>query len=76
LGLNEIVEADTYYRMINTNSIILLMSDGLWEFVDDAVMLQEIMGSSDLAKSAKVLVDMAKRNGGHDNITIMIIKPF
>jgi serine/threonine protein phosphatase PrpC len=76
LGLNEVVEADTYYRMINMNSIILLMSDGLWEFVDDAVMLQEIKGSRDLAKSAKVLVDMAKRNGGHDNITIMIIKPF
>jgi PPM family protein phosphatase len=75
LGLRNVIEVDTYYRIINKNSIILIMSDGLWEFVDDSEMLDEILKSNDLLKSIDTLIDKANENGGHDNISLVITKP-
>lgn len=75
LGLRNEVQVDTYYRIINKDSIIVLMSDGLWEFVKDEDLFNEIINSNDLSRSANNLIDLANKNGGLDNISVAIIKP-
>lgn len=76
LGLRKEIEVDTYYRIINKNCVILIMSDGLWEFVDENDMLNHILGSTDLSRSAQTIIDLANKNGGYDNISLVIVKPF
>jgi protein phosphatase len=75
LGFENEVEVDTYYRNINSSSIILLVSDGLWELIEDAVILNVILDGCSISAGAKKLVEMANRNGGYDNISIVVIKP-
>jgi PPM family protein phosphatase len=75
LGLRNEIEVDTYYRIINKNSIILLMSDGLWEFVDDDYILDVIIKNNDYSIAVKAMIDLANKNGGYDNISVVIIKP-
>lgn len=75
LGLREEIEVDTFYRIIDKNKMILLMSDGLWEFVDDDEILNHILNESDLSLSVKKLISLANKNGGHDNISLILIKP-
>lgn len=76
LGLRKEIEVDTFYRIVNKDSIILLMSDGLWEFVEDSIILHEILNSNNLLEAAKKLIQRANNNGGLDNISIVIVKAF
>jgi PPM family protein phosphatase len=75
LGVLDTVEIDTYCRTIDDNSVIVLVSDGLWGFVDDSEILKEIVKSRELSGTAETLVQMANEGGGKDNISIVIMKP-
>lgn len=50
----------------------LLCSDGLWGLVsfDD---LRKILGSQEAPTAAKMLIDLARKNGGYDNITVQVV---
>jgi len=75
LGLRDEIEVDTYYRILNKDSMVMIMSDGLWEFVDDSEMLDEVMKNNDISEVANILVEIANKNGGYDNISLVIAKP-
>ncbi len=56
---------------------LLLCSDGLWNYVPDAVRLWELVGSlpggASPAAVARALTDVALDRGGRDNITVIVI---
>lgn len=54
--------------------IILLCSDGLTDLVWDDEILKIIRSERDLISAAKNLVNAANQRGGHDNITVVLMK--
>jgi PPM family protein phosphatase len=75
LGMKESVKVDTWFDAPRSGDVFLLCSDGLsGEVADDKII--EIYGahSSDLQTACHELIQEANRNGGHDNITIVLVR--
>lgn len=51
----------------------LLCSDGLFNELDDG-RLAEVLAAGTVQESADLLVDEAVENGGHDNVTVLVIE--
>jgi protein phosphatase len=51
-----------------------MCSDGLTNMVEDNVIADIINSESDINNAAKKLIDKANKNGGADNISVVIIK--
>jgi protein phosphatase len=51
----------------------VLCSDGLSDLVEDAEIL-EIVGSEPAAQAVGKLVDLANARGGHDNVTVVVLR--
>lgn len=76
VGTSDHVEADFFEVEITADDTILLCTDGLTNMVRDDEIL-DIIKKYDNAQAATMqLVKEANVNGGRDNITVMIIKPF
>lgn len=54
---------------------ILLCSDGLTNMVDDAEISRCLKTTDTLKEKTEALVDEANRNGGKDNIAIVLVEP-
>lgn len=54
--------------------VYLLCSDGLTDMVTDAQLEDLLLREEDVAKATRSLVDLALRNGGRDNITVILVK--
>lgn len=67
---------DFFEVEIEEGDIILMCSDGLTNMVEDEDIRNIIMGQRDTVEKAEKLVDTANRNGGKDNITVIVIEPF
>lgn len=57
---------------IQDGDVFLICSDGLTDMVEEAVM-KETLSTID-AESARKLVSHALENGGHDNVTVILIQ--
>ena len=76
VGTSDHVEADFFEVEITADDTILLCTDGHTNMVRDDEIL-DIIKKYDNAQAATMqLVKEANANGGRDNITVMIIKPF
>ena len=76
VGTSDHVEADFFEVEITADDKILLCTDGLTNMVRDDEIL-DIIKKYDNAQAATMqIVKEANANGGRDNITVMIIKPF
>ena len=76
LGINLQVHADYFEIDVKKSDRILMCTDGLTNMVRDDEIL-DIIKKYDNAQAATMqLVKEANANGGRDNITVMIIKPF
>jgi PPM family protein phosphatase len=53
--------------------VLLLCSDGLWNYLPDADDIAKICAGNDAAAAARALVDYALSAGGNDNITVAVI---
>ena len=70
-----IVIPDMFRVPVKKGDIILLCSDGLSNMVADNEIYDIINENrDDLALSADILIDHANKNGGKDNITVVLIK--
>jgi serine/threonine protein phosphatase PrpC len=53
---------------------LVICTDGLWNYLPDAGDIARVCAGSDPAVAARALVEYALRAGGHDNITVAIIR--
>ncbi|MGI6451993.1 MAG: Stp1/IreP family PP2C-type Ser/Thr phosphatase [Syntrophomonadaceae bacterium] len=75
LGVDEEVEIDNIETDINHGDIILICSDGLTDMLDREEILEIIQKyKDDLNGMAKGLLDQALVRGGHDNITVILVR--
>ncbi len=78
LGVKPEVEADVSHVPVAEGDIFLLCSDGLSGLVSDDEMLQMVqagqLNGGSLRATCEQLVDRANAYGGHDNITVQMLK--
>lgn len=75
MGVKEDVEADIYEYRLKKGDIILMCTDGLSNMVEDEDMFDVIKGSRDIVEAVLQLIDKANKNGGKDNIGVVMAEP-
>ncbi len=74
LGIDETAPVDVVEYRIETGDVYLLCSDGLSDMVDaEAIGPILVRNRGDLARAAVELVDLANRNGGRDNVSVVLV---
>ena len=73
LGRKEPFGIDVQPIDVQPGDLLLICSDGLTEEVSDDLILSLLQEKSDLEETAKILLEEAKRAGGSDNITIVLV---
>jgi serine/threonine protein phosphatase PrpC len=75
LGMKESVKVDTFLEQPHPGDIFLLCTDGLSGEVPDP-QIREIMlrHGKNLQPMSQELIDTAKKNGGADNITVILVR--
>ncbi len=77
LGAERTVDIDFFDMKLEPGSTILMCSDGLSNMVEDSEIQDIILKSGmDLQSRGDALVEAANRNGGKDNIAIVLVEPF
>lgn len=56
---------------LEEGDVLLLCTDGLTNLVDEREILSTVHNTPNVRKACAKLVDMARKRGGHDNITVM-----
>jgi protein phosphatase len=74
LGTQSEVEAEIHIASVNPHDIYLMCSDGLTDQVSDAEIASILSKHKDIKKGTKTLIDRAKEFGGHDNVTVVLVK--
>jgi protein phosphatase len=74
LGSDMNMEVDLFNEILKPNKSLILCSDGLWEMVKDIHIEKIVLEQSTAQEACEQLVDMAKQNGGIDNISVIIVK--
>lgn len=72
LGIEGHVDIDFTDIKLNEGNTLLLCSDGLTNYVSDNEILQ-IIKDSDIKTVSGKLIETANKNGGGDNITVVVI---
>ncbi|HTD24730.1 MAG TPA: Stp1/IreP family PP2C-type Ser/Thr phosphatase [Terriglobales bacterium] len=74
LGSEEKVEPDLQDVICQPNDVLLLASDGLTKLVNDKSILAIVQHESSLQRACEQLVETAKKQGGDDNITCLLVR--
>jgi PPM family protein phosphatase len=74
LGNELFVAADTMTVNIAEGDVLLLCSDGLHGYVSDAVIQRIVNSNTALNQAATALVEAGNAAGGHDNISVQLIR--
>jgi len=74
LGSEEKVEPDLQDVICQPNDVLLLASDGLTKLVNDVTILEIVQRAPTLAGACEQLVESAKKQGGDDNITCLLVR--
>lgn len=74
LGLELFVAADTVTVNVIPGDILMLSSDGLHGMVSDEKIEQILNTKTDLADAASTLISLANEAGGHDNVSVSLIR--
>ena len=72
LGGSSDSDPEVYRADLRVDDSILLCSDGLTKHVDDATIAQVIARHPTAIGACRELVDLANRDGGSDNITVVV----
>jgi protein phosphatase len=73
VGTDETLEVDTRVDAPQPGDLYLICSDGLTGMVDDRQLVSVLLSHGDLAVAVARLIDLANDNGGHDNITALLV---
>lgn len=79
LGFDTLIETDDEYIETGkspflSGDLLMLCSDGLTDMVDKSTMTTILTQSSSLEDKAAQLIAVANNNGGHDNITVVLVQ--
>jgi protein phosphatase len=74
LGTEPEIDVDIYTEKLNDGDTILLCTDGLTNMLSDKKIIELVNSDSDISVVTKALIDEAKKSGGNDNITAVVIK--
>ncbi len=74
LGISSTIEPDIQQTTIETGDIYFLCSDGLHDALSDRQIETILRQNPSIKEAAIELVEAAKKAGGTDNITILILK--
>jgi len=74
LGAMEQVVPDFFEVELEAGNYVLLCSDGLTNMVEDTVMKEIVLGQeASLEEKASELIKLANKNGGRDNISLVLV---
>src|SRR5206468_10090052 len=74
LGVYEEVTPDIGCLTMEPGDSVLLCCDGLINHVDDEDIHRVVVETSDPQKACEILVSLANRGGGTDNISVIIAR--
>jgi len=74
LGTEEEVQPDIEDLVALAGDVLLMTSDGLTKYVRDQEILQMVGQSESLEMACDALIQTARRRGGDDNITCLLLK--
>lgn len=73
LGSSLYLEPDNFSEILKPEKSLILCSDGLWEMVKDDDIKTILLDQTNAQDACQKLVDFANKNGGPDNISVIII---
>lgn len=73
MGIESHVDVDTFPLEVEDGDRFIMCSDGLVDEAPDEEIEAEIRQSNGVQDLADRLVDLANRNGGRDNITVVVV---
>ena len=76
VGAMEQVRPDFFEVDLKEKDTILMCTDGLSNMVTDEKIHQIVLSLHDTEEIAKALVEEANKNGGQDNITVLVARPY
>lgn len=74
VGADDQIEADFFTFTVKVDDIVLLCTDGLYDEVPEDELVHILQSETETSDMCNELVDAANRNGGSDNITMVILK--
>lgn len=74
IGVSGEVDPDYFSTGLMPGERLLLCSDGLSNMIEDFQILKIVSQEKDLRLCAQELVDTANRNGGRDNIAVVLVE--
>jgi len=74
LGTEMFVAADTLTVNVIPGDVLMLCSDGLHGYVPDAAMQWMLNSAPDLKEAAALLIAAANAAGGHDNVSVQLVR--
>lgn len=75
LGMDSQIRMDYTSFQVEREDVFLFMSDGVYEFVTDAFMVDTVETNvDDFDLIAKIIADKAYEAGSNDNITIQVVR--
>ena len=73
LGTQPNITADLFVETLRDGDRVLLCSDGLHGYVEEAAISQEVVTQPSPEQAARNLIAMANANGGPDNISAIVV---
>ena len=73
IGVGETIRVHSYAVPLHDGAQFLLCSDGLHGVIDSQAIIDTLSGAGTLEEKCRTLVDAAKRAGGPDNITAVLL---
>lgn len=74
VGMPNDLNVDIIQRTIQSEDLFLICSDGLSNMLSDEEILRLLVINETLEAKAERLIEEANKNGGLDNITVLLIK--
>ena len=76
VGAMSEIQIDFFEEELCPGDEVLLCSDGLTNMLEDDQIRSILKGHREIEGKAVSLIEAANRNGGKDNITVIVIAPF
>ncbi|GAC1687209.1 MAG: hypothetical protein NVS9B9_09320 [Ktedonobacteraceae bacterium] len=74
LGKAYQIQIDLFQQDVETNDIVLLCTDGLWNMVRDRHIEEFLAQGGDVQSLAQLLVETASKGGSEGNISVIVLR--